>query len=335
MEDVPWDGYNYTSVTKTLPNDPRGRRSESPYTLKHVRSKGWGNPHLHQGTYIGPNWFDDPIFNKNEFRIVRNKAISKVEDELTLFTNLWETIYEREQAYSMLISAGKNVLLFLRNWKNPRYWKRVVKRKPSDLPSAWLMYNFGLKPLVGSINDALNILGGDIPSYMVRGTSGTKVNFHQNRVDPYDGHYLQIKGELYFSFRAYIEPEINPNKGLSNILGLTTPFSTAFSVLPWGWAVNYFVNVSDLLANYENRFPGIKIKEVWETQTFKGSSRENSYSDFFPSEGIAVNDGEIVYVKRFQSNLQKQLTYSFPKIGSNRAANLFSAIALVMKGKSK
>lgn len=332
MENVPWNGLNYTSVSKKIKNDPVLKKKESHYILKHVRSSKSGNPKVNCDTHINPNWFDTPIFNKNEYRIVRNRAISKVEDELTLFTNLLESIYERQEAYTMLLKAGKQVLFFLRGWRNPRYWRKTLKRAPKNLPSAWLAYNFGLMPLVGSINDALNILGGDIPSFMVRGTAGTKVNIFDSAKNHYDGWTRSTKANLYFSFRAYIEPEINPNRGLANILGLTTPFSTAFSVIPWGWAVDYFVNVSDLLGNYENKFPGVKVKEVWETQIIKGTCATSTYNVFIGG-GHAFNNGHFVYARRLQSRLNKQLTFSFPTIGGNQAANLFSAIALSMKGK--
>lgn len=340
MENVPWDGTKYTKVSGTKRNDPLLQHKESPYALEHVVSKDTtvlGSPPK-LGPAVDPNMFGtQPWFNGNQGQKSRNKAISKIEDELTLFENLFETLYERREAYAMLIGAGRELLRFVTNWRNPRYYKSLGKsvKTPSNLPQAWLYYNFGVKPLIGSIDSACNLLGGEIPPYMVRMGSGYRYSDTNNNLGPYSQILRRIEGDCYTQFRVWIEPNINPNAGLLNVVGLTTPFSTAMSVIPWGWAVDYFVNLSDQLANYENRFPGVTIRDVYETRVIKGKCSSMWRNWVANPEFFVKNEGEFVHMLRTRSNLQKGLTFSFPLIGDNKAANLFSAIAMTLKGSRR
>ena len=331
MENKPWNDFQYTRVLKVR-NDPRFKDRESPYTLEHVNSSVAGPVPTNVPTT--PDWFaSGGLFPSNTYGLCRNKAISKVEDKLTMFENLFEAFYERQEAITMLRNAGKGIFRFLTNWRKPKYWRSIMKgaKRPETLPEAWLMYNFGLKPLISSIDSAIHLLGGEIPPFFVRASSGCEVTERFSNNGHYSRYNAEVKGTAYAQFRVWIQPDLNPNRGLLNVMGLTTPFSTMLSVVPWAWAVDYFVNLSEQLANFEDRFPGVEIREVWETNFFSGDVSGTSWNHFV--DGTSVFSGPVVHVRRHISGLNKGLVFNVPIFGSGQLANLFSAIALTMKGK--
>jgi hypothetical protein len=161
---------------------------------------------------------------------------------------------------------------------------------------------------------------------MLKGASGMPVDAIDIRESPDIRDVHTAKGSYFKEIRARVKPYDNPNAALANVVGLSTPFSTAFSVIPWGWAVDYFVNCSDLLSNFEDRFPGIYFESIWESVSFKASIssvRHDTYFDLYE-----FNNGQVFNTWRQPSSLSYSLEFSFPLLGGSQFANLASAIAL-------
>lgn len=322
---IPWDGRNYHEKCDTIKGD---HKSENYYFNRGTFSSGQLSPWIVPMT----DAIDTKLLSANEQATLHNKALSKMDENLVIIQNYYEAIHERREAYSMLGQAGTQLLKFLKNWKNPKYWKSLKDgATPADLPSAWLMYQFGVKPLVGTIDSALNLLGRDFPIEVVKGSTGCKISNAINNESYWVDDYHDVKGFCSYEIRAHIVPGNNPNAALSNVVGLATPFSTAWSVIPWAWAVDYFINVGDLLANFENRFPGVEIKSVWKSSFCKYKLRSTRYSR--STLQYTYNNGEGHHFVRTETTMDRMLQYSYPTIGNNQFANLFSAIALAMKGR--
>lgn len=326
MEEIPWDNRRFSTASRYEGDF----KDEYPYYAARLT-----NGSNKQCPYNPTSLRRGIFYSSNEFNKIRNKAISKVEDKLQLVDNLFETIYERKEAYRMLFDAGKGLLRFLKNWRKPKYWKKLkAGSQPADLPSAWLAYNFGVMPLVGSIQSALNLLGADFPVLQVRGASGGPLTHVLDNIS-WDTVKLYSRADTscMVEFRTYVKPRVNPNRALLNVMGITSPLSTIYSVLPWGWALDYFVNVSDLLANFDNRFPGVDVVKTMETNYFTGTWSELFWTKDRYGKLTDYHDisGDLIVMERKLSDLNKKLTYDFPLIGDNRAANLFSAIALSMR----
>lgn len=276
------------------------------------------------------NFVEDRFVSLNTQARVHNNCVNKIVGQAQVAENYFEAIYERREAARLAVEAARTLLGFLTNWRKPQYWRKALKRQPSDLPQGWIGYQFGVAPLIGTIDSALHLLGKPYPSYMIKGASGAPVELNE-----YDSQARTetnfAYGSYYKEIRAYISPKTNPNAGLMNLVGLNTPLSTAWSVIPWGWAVDYFVNASDLMSNFENRFPGIEIVAAWESVLFKADfGTVITYKD---TEETLMNYGRAHNFWRQGSNLEYALEFSFPSLGGNQLANLLSAIALTMKGR--
>lgn len=271
-----------------------------------------------------------------------NNALTKVNDQLRVASSFWEDWYERKQSYELIVKSTKALLNFARNYKSPRYWSHLAKdRRPADLPSAWLAYQFGIKPLVGSIDRGMNLLGSDFPVMNIHGTSGTKILNKRTQLPLTTGFYNNV---AYSDLKLLCKigcrvTGINPNYALSGASGLGEPFSSSWSVLPWGWAVDYFVNVGDLLSNLENNHPGVTVTDWYETRVARVTS--NAALDYSQYSELAIQkygfacSATFFYMERIPltSKPKFQLEFSFPALGGNQAANLMSALALTLKGK--
>lgn len=362
IEEGSRSGPSYKLITRSrgekpyvIPKDYRlfnhveydGRRSyvkpgyESSETLGEFMTSRYNSIRIQNTNYL--EYYTQ---HTNHHNGVYNRALNKVADELSYVENMFEAWYERKEAYTLLGKAGKGLLRFVTSWKKPAYWaslfkgtKQIVK-KPETLPEAWLLANFAIKPLIGTVDSCMNLLLSDMPPLWVEGSSSDMHEWSETsgQLDMYySTHYIVKHGVEVKS--------LNPNAQLLNIMGLTTPFSTFLNVVPWFWAVNYFVNINEIVSNFENRFPGIKVGSSYTTVYAKTQyyGRENTpnywigWVPYYDNPPTALFRGHVDYMKRTAGTSvpSYRLQVSFPSLGGNQFANLFSALALTMKGKAK
>lgn len=270
---------------------------------------------------------------------VHNKALSKLDSELQVASNFFESWYERREVYKMVGSIGKELLEFATNYRKPKYWKRKGKasKAPSNLPAAWLTYQFGIVPLIGTLDTALKGLGLPLQAHAFKSTSADKFS----GTIPFGtwGFPLDYEGTYRKTIGCTVIPNPNPNVALLNLGGFTTPFSTAWSIAPWGWAIDYFVNVSELLSNLEMKHPGVTSYDYYSTEkwdiTWDGVTKDWD-RDAVP-ERLRVlyrwnGEGHLV-TRSLIGTPSYKLKLGFPTLGTNQFANLFAALALTMKGK--
>lgn len=271
----------------------------------------------------------------NNAALTHNKCLSKLKDELEPISSFFEDWYERQQAYRMLVSAGIGILSFIRDIKDPkrlarRFGKWAVKKK--TLPETWLAYNFGVKPLIGTVENAIDLLSRSPPPLIVDATSSTTQKYKGQPGE------FRIHGEVTYTVKMGVRVTgFNANLALAASLGLDKPLTNAWSVVPWGWAVDYFVNVSELLSNFEPFITGVTISDSYETrfERFKGSAFTSP-----PIKGYHswCNDMEGWNIQRsVPASLKFQFAHIRPEImpttNARQVANLFSAIALSIKEK--
>lgn len=269
--------------------------------------------------------------------IARNKALSKLDDDLTIISSLFEDWYERRQAYALVTSSIKKIVEFSTNWKKPKYWKKLKTgvKQPTALPEAWLAYGFGIQPLIGLLDKSMKGLAQPLPVRAFKGTSGVEYNvaFRGLNVD------LQSTTRIYgnvrhlVSFGCHAKPNLNPNYALANATGLNQPFSSAWSVAPWGWAVDYFVNVSELLSNVEHKHPGVDVFDYYETVYDRVSWQGHYGPAAKPLSRLSGSGFEMTRTVLGRNAPKFRITRSFPALGSNQAAYLSSALALTLKGR--
>lgn len=299
---------------------------------------------------------NDAYISSNTKNTVHNKALDKVADKLEYVSNLFEAWYERREAYTLLGQCIRSVHTFFKRWKDPQYWRQMRKtfktktKDPSSVPEAWLLWQFALKPLIMTIDDIINLLSQDLPILWVEGASGVSETKDVTRLNHQNEGYEMTYKYTYIVKHGVRVKSLNPNAQLLNIMGATTPISSYLSVVPWFWAVNYFVNINAVISNLEVRFPGVNVDKTY-TTTFLTTL---GYGDAMvmamhskPIVGSSLQhrdhtrfwhvNASIVKMKRTVSTSVPpyKLALSYPKLGSNQFANLTSAIALIVKGAAQ
>lgn len=291
---------------------------------------------LVNGEYVLINRTDGHIwFNQastaydSVYTTLHNAALRKLLPQLDVCQNMFEAWYERREAYALALEAVEKILEFVQNWRKPKYWKKIAKgaKQPSTLPEAWITYQFGIMPLIGTIDTCLQGLGQPLPSARFNARVRRKV---KQKLDT----NIWCEFDAGLEMGVLVQPNPNPNTALLNLGGFTAPFSTAWSVAPWGWGVDYIVNASELLSNLEVRHPGVTILCGYTTTSMTNGKWYGTSQERDPKKGyMYVVDGVFYNINRFPTiDLKYKLELSFPTLGSNKLANLMSALALTMKG---
>lgn len=290
---------------------------EDPITLNKLIENGsfWGTDYLHVNARNN-TW---------------NRALNKLDDKLTNIENLFETWYERREAYSMIGTVLQELVNFTLNWKKAAYWKAMKKaagkalKRPETMPEAWLTYHFGIYPLVQSLDTALHLLDAPFPNAY---TSGSATRTDHFIVKPYtiQKGILSMKGTERIKLGCIVKPRKNPNSGLLAMAGLTTPLSTMWSVLPWGWAIDYFLDVSAILSNLEVKHPGIE-----QLGFYKSTKRSYHIVTALPDYATGQYGDYTTFSREIIPQPTYRVAFNLPLLGTNSFANLASAVALAMK----
>lgn len=268
------------------------------------------------------------IFNSMA-RGVHNKALRVFDDRASTIDNLYEAWFERQQALDQLVDITGEILTFVRYWRRPEYWKHLKGTiKPDSLPNAWLQWQFGLKPLIGTFDSAFKFLGAPLHGVTIKASGRDSVS----KLSDENGRKLVFNATMIERLQAKLEPNKNPNARFLQIAGLNQPFSTAFSVIPWGWAVDYFVNASEMMSNLEVKHPGLLMINQQTTTVKKCDwSGHSVLVDRYKNRYYTANGTGYSVNRSLSINHNFSWEFSFPLLGSNQAANLLSALALSMK----
>lgn len=206
-----------------------------------------------------------------------------------------------------------------------REWRRRkdADEKLSQIPSEWLAFNFGLMPFVGSVADLAKAM-----SYPEFGVSYRKIvrniPFTVQRIGGKTPRIpTQCVGQCNWGFK--LSPE-NPNAFLAERLGFTKFFGTAWEIAPWSWAVDYFINVGDLMKNCDPLYKTVNIIHAYQTWKYSitDTVRWPTFDELNIREGVTVTRTPSLS-RYFVPELNFDLSI-------RRFSYLVSAVALTLKG---
>lgn len=203
---------------------------------------------------------------------------------------------------------------------------RRSKKDYSKVPSEWLQYHFGLAPLIGDISAIANVFDQPLEPTLIKGF--LQETFTRRRFSA--GRYWELDCQVRLSYSVKIRVK-NPNVGIIESAGLTNLIGTIWEVMPWSWAVDYFINVGDMLSNFQPRFADIEFiapNHTW-TITSMGEMETNFMEPRLPSWAWYLT------MQRFASIPLAHKLISEIAVTTQRLSYLCSAFALTLKGKLK
>jgi len=142
------------------------------------------------------------------------------------------------------------------------------QKKLSFVADTFLEFHFGWEPLVQDIYDAASVLSEPVMDLRVTGRGKDIRELRGSGISP---GVWRNEGVQIYEAKAYVTGFIrvtNPNVGLLAQLGLANPLSLAWELVPYSFVVDWFVNVSDYLEQFDESlgytidypFHGIRVK---------------------------------------------------------------------------
>lgn len=287
-------------------------------------------------------------------RLMENKVITKLTKDADAQSDILAAWIERHKSVELLTdilgTALKTAIAIKRRdpkivrkivSKNPQ-WKDVAKT-PANL---WLGYHFGVVPTYHDIHSLMeSITKGFQPLKISASTSSTyDVSFDywpgigwKNAGRP---PTTQGSGRFTYIIKSGATISVqNANTILLSRYGLTSPASVAYELTPWSWAVDYFVNVGQVISNIEPRFPGYKIVDGYTTRYIKGGGHRqyNDAAIVGPSKSrVYANESWTTgTMSRSSLNLSYALAIQASPLNLQRASYLAGALTQILTGFRK
>lgn len=178
-----------------------------------------------------------------------------------------------------------------------------------SISSIWLEFWMGWAPLVGDIFNCLEVATGEMPPFLVRGTSGYQTTY-QGREGQGWIRTWDMDAFVRVGLRAdvYI---VNPNLALLNQFGLANPASIALAIIPFSFVLEWFVNLQQVLNTWTD-FLGFELRNQQTTWKYgaRGTASLVGY-------GNPYYDGEASRVV-----FTREMVLATPKLGFRRVSGL-------------
>lgn len=273
---------------------------------------------------------------------LRNLCVARARSELGSVALILEDL---AQAKSLVRTVEQRLVTTLRFAKRlPKITARNIAvlagvtrrdsardvRELSSVPKAWLEFNFAIMPTIGTVTNLVQHMSQAEFSRKVK-FGATIDMFHIVSESKYSDYWYS-NGTRSSHWCGYVFIR-NPNASLAQTSGLASPFETAWALVPWSWAIDYFVDVSAFAANADKRFAGFQYRNWCEsTKTVT----------FCTANGIKLDGSGIgsdsFYHRSFSRALRggPPLSHTLrvnPDLNLRRVSYLASAIALTLKKK--
>lgn len=150
-----------------------------------------------------------------------------------------------------------------RKRKTFRFRRRVIvypdgRTLAKTAGSAWLLWSYGVSPLMSDMHNTVEILQAPLPTRTIRG--GAKVSKNAIYSSGTPGSYFSSdKYDFTASVRCAVEVAVtNPDLWLANRLGLVNPVQWINEAIPFSFVVDWFSNLSSVISSLTD-FYGLRL----------------------------------------------------------------------------
>lgn len=315
--------YNLPARYLDIRRQAGGTGNYSDVNAKSVISNGYTVP----GALDTGSSVVQPVLAK-----ARERFVSRVRDRAAWAVNL----AEREQAVGMITNRAMQLFRVCRAIRKGRFGEVAGLLGTRDLTTArkasrsfsknFLEWHFGWSPLLDDIHTSCEILSKPFRAHKAAGSASEKSSFLLGATSP---EVWKDGGKQNWTVSARVAAYIrvtNPNLNLAAQMGLTNPATVLWELVPFSFVVDWFVNVSDFLGQFDE-FIGLALDEPYHSFKATGSAQlehfvwlhestppysgywsktgsiDSSLSEFYrlrglPSIELAINHGTILSVSR-------------------------------------
>lgn len=252
------------------------------------------------------------------------KFADKVRNTDLQLANDWIDRVKALQTLQTLLKGLVNPIGTFASQANSLY--RRGKLSPAAAASkagkAWLTWNFGIKPTLGSIYELMELLEKPYPPIKVSAAASVKNQkvIEKDMADAQIGfkgcqvtisHGCRIAGELTIS---------NPNLYLLNQLGLANPGSVLWEATPFSWLLDYMVNIGQVIQSYTD-LVGVTLGNTYHTHYEKGQVIANLHLPYWTPDVFTTGTCNTVRMERILGIPRPPVVFK-PKLTMTRAANI-------------
>lgn len=194
----------------------------------------------------------------------------------------------------------------------------------AELGSGWLMYSYGVKPLMQDIYNGLDVLQRPLPFIRIKGGARGHFTVH----DRWNGPGQQTHWTSEYSVRQSVDVGVaNPNLWLCNRLGLVNPLQWIWEAVPFSFVVDWFSNVQEVINSFSD-FTGLETANACTNIRWHLVEDVNNY--YSSNDWISY---ELSMIQRFRSLdlTLPHLRFAYERFEWQRGANAISLLLQVLR----
>lgn len=245
--------FNRAKFSRQEKYESKPRNNVTPLPYLRYKSQS-SDPHYDCRNFGAKVWID--YYSQPAVARCEQAAYGKLVGKIKTMQQGWgETLATRKQAFEMMLHRIGTLTLAARRLKRgdiPGFCRALgvtPKRERSKLKKAsstWLEYHFGWEPLYRDIYSACHALTEDVPSGTVKGVAIEQVDDREIKPPGYVSQTWNGRVIVKLQGDYYVE---NPDKFLLNQLGVINPIGLAWELVPFSFAVDWFIPVGQFLGS--------------------------------------------------------------------------------------
>lgn len=200
------------------------------------------------------------------------------------------------------------------------------------LANGWLLYSYGIKPLVGDIYNAIETITRPL-EYKELVTASATISKPESEMttEIYRGDLYYYSRQLECTLKGKTGAFVtvgNPNFRILSQMGLTNPAQWVIEAIPFSFVVDWFSNLSEVIGSF-SAYEGLVIEDPW-----------TSYKHIFNLKFVVINPYEN-YVSNpsgmtLTRNLrlpEVKLVFKYERFEPQRALNAISLLLGILPKK--
>lgn len=218
-------------------------------------------------------WYDPP----------NHKILAEIKGQKI---NLGMVLAEYRETSRMFVDGVSRLASLYRDIRRGRVGKILAKGSAKGISSQWLLYRYGVTPLISDLKGSLEQLSENRDKallYRFR-TQSSMMSDIPHGESPYPAPYnkpIRVLEKITVKDTVWVEYDSITLRNFSAI-GLLNPVQLAWEVIPFSFVADWFINVGDYLASLD-ALTGVSRTAY--TRTFKVRS-----SWTWPTGGIGSHD---------------------------------------------
>lgn len=213
-----------------------------------------------------------------------------------------------------------------RNGKVRTYRSRVM-RLPTGREvlktsaNGWLLWSYGVKPLVDDINNGMDFLTRDQPDE--RFAAGARVQTKAGRTErpPWGIYRYDFAADVRVRSGAFIKVT-NHDAWLRNRMGLDNPVQWALEGVPFSFVIDWFSNLSSVISSLTD-MNGLSVSHGW---TSIKDHRVVSENWAYPGISSGRVSKEAIIYRRSPGVVSPRLIFAYERPSWQRALNAISLL---------